>query len=183
MALALVRFPGRRWVRVFVRALQAMPTVVIGLVLFGLLSRSGPWGGWELLFTRTAMAVGQGLLVLPILVSLVDAAVAGADHRVLDTALGLGASRIRAGWTVLSDRRAAVVAALVAAFGRAFSEVGISVMLGGNIAGRTRNLTTGILLETGRGQFARGLALGLVLLTLALGLNTMVQVLEGGDHA
>ncbi len=182
VALALVPFPGRRWVRVVLRALQAMPTVVIGLVLFGLLSRSGPGGNWGLLFTRTAMALGQALLILPIVVCLVDSAVSGADHRVLDTALTLGAGRLRAGWTLLSDRRAAVVVALVSAFGRAFSEVGISAMVGGNIAGRTRNLTTGILLETGKGEFARGLALGVVLLAIALGLNVVVQVMEGRDH-
>ncbi len=182
LSLALIRFPGRRWVRLVLRTLQAMPTVVVGLVLFGLLSRSGALGGWQILFTKTAMALGQGILVLPIVVCLVDSAVAGADHRVLDTALSLGAGRLRAGLTVLSDRRSAVVVALAAAFGRAFSEVGISAMVGGNIAGRTRNLTTGILLDTGKGEFARGLALGLVLLTVALGLNLLVQVLEGGEN-
>ncbi len=179
LILALVPFPGRRWLRLLVRTLQAMPTVAIGLLLFLLLSRSGPLGSWSLLFTKRAMAVGQGLLVLPILASLVDAAASGADPRVVETALTLGAGWVRCAWLVLQERQTAVVAALVTAFARAFSEVGISLMVGGNIRGHTRNVTTSIVLEAGKGDFAQALALGMVLLAVALGLNLMVQVWEG----
>jgi len=176
--LAIKRFPGRTTLRVSFRALMSVPTVVIGLVLFGILSRRGPLGDLQLLFTPTAMALGQAVLVLPIVICLVDAALEASDPQIRKTALTLGASPIRATWEVLRETRFALAAALAAAFGRAFSEVGISMMLGGNIRGATRNITTGIALETGKGEFALGLALGVILLLVALGINTSVQLLQ-----
>jgi len=176
--IALVPFSGRGVLRIVLRALMSVPTVVIGLVLFAVLSRSGPLGGWDLLYSQTAMALGQAILIVPLVASLVDAAARSADPRVQHTALTLGAGWFRSALDVLWEVRLALVAAVVTAFSRAVSEVGISMMVGGNIRGQTRNITTGIMLETGKGQFAMGIALGIVLLLVALGLNAVVQAIE-----
>jgi tungstate transport system permease protein len=171
IALGTVRFRGRSAVVAGLNTLMALPTVVVGLVVYALLSRSGLLGGLDLLYTRTAMVVGQTVLVIPLIAALVNAAVEKADPRIRLTALGLGAGRARASLTVASECRNALFAALAAGFGRVFSEVGVSMMLGGNIAGYTRNITTGIAFETGKGEFAVGIALGVVLLGVALALN------------
>jgi tungstate transport system permease protein len=179
--LGQARFPGKAAVRAGVHALMAAPTVLIGLVLYALLSRSGPLGGLELLYTPTAMALGQAVLALPLVVGLAAAAVERADPRIALTVLGLGGGRWLVFLALARERRAALVAALAVAFGRVFSEVGISFMLGGNIRGLTRNIPTGIAFETGRGEFALGVALGLVLLLVALSLHGGVALLEARE--
>jgi tungstate transport system permease protein len=185
LALGTLRFPGHRGVVVVLNTLLALPTVVVGLVVYALLSRSGALGGLSLLYTRTAMVIGQTVLVLPLVAALVNAAVEKADERISLTALGLGAGRAMAVLTVASERRPALIAAVGAGFGRVFSEVGVSMMLGGNIAGHTRNITTGIAFETGKGEFAVGIALGVVLLGVALALNlgAGLWLSSGADRA
>lgn len=178
MLLALARFRGRTASVVIFRTLMALPTVVIGLLFYALLSRQGLLGSWDLLFTPTAMMLGQSLLALPIVTTLVHSAVEALDPQIRETALTLGASSIRSMVDVAWEVRLGLLAALTAAFGRVFAEVGISMMLGGNIRGYTRNITTGIALETGKGEFALGLALGLILMVVALGLNVGVQLLK-----
>lgn len=169
--LGLSRFRGRRILVTLLNTLMALPTVVVGLLLFGLLSRQGPLGSWGLLFTPVAMILGQMVLATPIVANLVLAAVAGADRRILPTLLTLGASPFQATIQLLKEIRFGIMAAIIAGFGRVIAEVGIAMMLGGNIRGVTRTMTTAIALETSKGEFAFGLSLGIILLLVALMVN------------
>ena len=177
--LAKCRFPGQRVLVVLVQALLSFPTVVVGLVLYLLLSRRGPFGSLELLFSPTAIVIGYMVIAFPILVVFTVSAVQGADPRVYETARGLGASGKRAALTTLWEVRFGIIAAVVTAFGRVVSEVGCAIMIGGNIEGLTRNMPTAIALETSKGDFAQGIALGMVLMALALGINIVMALLQG----
>ncbi len=177
--LATASFPGRRAIIVVTQGLLASPTVVVGLILYLLLSRQGIFGSLKLLFTQEAMIIGQVLIALPVLVAFTLSAVQGADPRVRETAVSLGASRLHSAWTTLLEVRFGVMAAVFNAFGRIVSEIGCSLMVGGNIAGVTRNIPTAIALETSKGEFAQGIALGLVLLVVALGVNFALAFAQG----
>lgn len=177
--LAYGHFPGRRPLIALFNSLMAVPAVVIGLTLYLLLSRSGPFGNLHLLFTQKAMILGQMMLCLPVLVAMGHSAIQAADRRAWETALTLGASSWRAMLTLLFEVRFALLAALIAGFGRIIAEVGSSMMVGANILNHTRNIPTAIALETSKGEFAQGIALGLVLLILALLLNTVLTLLQG----
>src|SRR5512141_644476 len=177
--LAKRRFPGQRLLVVLVQALLSFPTVVVGLVLYLLLSRRGPFGFLELLFSPAAIVIGYMVIAFPILVVFTVSAVQGADPRVYETARGLGASGKRAALTTLWEVRFGITAAVVNAFGRVVSEVGCAIMVGGNIEGLTRNMPTAIALETSKGDFAQGIALGMVLMALALGINIAMALLQG----
>ena len=177
--LASLRFPGRRALIVVIQGLLASPTVVVGLLLYLLLSRQGAFGQLHLLFTQTAMVVGQVLIALPVLIAFSLSAIQGADPRARETAIALGASVPRVGWTMLIEVRFALMAAVCNAFGRVVSEIGCSLMVGGNIAGVTRNIPTAIALETSKGDFAQGIALGIVLLLVALGVNSAFAFFQG----
>jgi tungstate transport system permease protein len=176
--LGLNRFRGRQFLLALLNTLMALPTVVVGLLLFGLLSRQGPLGPLGLLFTPLAMIIGQTVLATPIVANLVLAAVTGADQRIIDTALTLGASRLQAATQLLREIRFGVMAAVIAGFGRVIAEVGVAMMLGGNIRNSTRTMTTAIALETSKGEFAFGLALGILLLSIALLVNLFLNVLQ-----
>ena len=176
--LGLGRFAGRRAALTVLNTLMALPTVVVGLVVYGMLSRQGPLGGWGLLFTPAAMIIGQTVLSAPIVANYTVAAVAGADPRIMSTALTLGAGRLRGAWQLLLEVRFGVMAAVVAGFGRVIAEVGVAMMLGGNIRNYTRTMTTAIALETSKGEFAFGLALGIVLMTVALFINLFLNLLQ-----
>lgn len=177
--LATSAFPGRRLLIVLTQGLLASPTVVVGLILYLLLSRQGVFGSLKLLFTQEAMIIGQVLIALPVLVAFTIAAVQGADPRARETAISLGARPLRSAWTTLLEVRFGVMAAVFNAFGRIVSEIGCSLMVGGNIAGVTRNIPTAIALETSKGEFAQGIALGLVLLVLALSVNFALAFAQG----
>jgi tungstate transport system permease protein len=181
--LARSRFPGRRAVIVVLQSLLAFPTVVVGLLLYMLLSRRGPFGDWQLLFTQEAMIIGQVLIAFPIVCAFTLVAVQSADPRLHETARLLGASRVRAAFTLLLEVRFALVAAVLSGFGRVISEVGCALLVGGNIAGLTRNIPTAIALETSRGAFVEGIALGLVLMVLALAVNAMLALTQGSGQA
>ncbi len=176
--LAYVRFPGRRLLVSLFETLMAFPAVVVGLLLYLLLSRSGPLGDLRLLFTQTAMIIGQMVLCFPILVAMAHAAIRAADRRAWETARTLGANRARAMLTLLHEVRFGLLVAVIASFGRIIAEIGTSMMVGGNIAGHTRNIPTAIGLETSKGAFAEGIALGLVLISLAFGLNLLLNLLR-----
>jgi len=176
--LGLNRFRGRQILITLLNTLMALPTVVVGLLLFGLLSRQGPMGPLGLLFTPLAMIAGQTVLATPIVANLVLSGVTGADRRIVSTALTLGANRLQAAKTLLSEIRFAVMAAVIAGFGRVIAEVGVAMMLGGNIRNSTRTMTTAIALETSKGEFAFGLALGVLLLTVALVVNLFLNILQ-----
>jgi tungstate transport system permease protein len=177
--LAMTVFPGRRMLVILVQSLLSFPTVVIGLLLYLLLSRQGPLGAWQLLFTREAMVIGQVVIAFPIVCAFTLAAVQSADPRLHETARLLGASRLRAALTLLREVRFALVAAILSGFGRVVSEVGCALMVGGNIAGHTRSIPTAIALETSRGAFTEGIALGIVLMVLALGVNIGLAFSQG----
>lgn len=177
--LAYGNFPGRRFLISLFNTFLAVPAVVVGLTLFILLSRQGPMGDFKLLFTQTAMGLGQFVLCLPILVCMAHVSLQAADRAAWETARTLGATPFRAFLTVLYEIRFGLMAALLAAYGRIISEVGASMMLGGNIAHYTRNIPTAIALETSKGAFAEGIALGMVLLFLAFLLNALLQYLQG----
>ncbi len=178
-ALAQKRFPGRRILVVLIQGLLSFPTVVVGLILYILLTRQGPLGSWQLLFTQEAMIMGQAVIAFPVLAAFALAAVQGADPRAHETAVSLGASPLRAALTTLLEVRFAVVAGVFNGFGRVISEVGCAMMVGGNIAGVTRNIPTAIALETSKGDFAQGIALGVVLMLFALGISITLGLLQG----
>ena len=177
--LAYGNFFGRRFLIALFSTFLSIPAVVIGLTLFIVLSRQGPLGDFRLLFTQTAMMLGQFLLCLPILIAMAHSSFQAADRRAWETARTLGANRIYAFLTVLYEIRFGLMAALLAAYGRIISEVGASMMLGGNIAHYTRNIPTAIALETSKGNFAQGIALGSVLLFLAFMLNALLHYAQG----
>lgn len=172
-------FRGKTSVITILRTLLALPTVIVGLFLYSLLSRSGPFGSLKLMYTQTAMVVGQFILAFPIVTMLTVSALVAVDKRVGPTALTLGASRFQSAIAVLREGSFAVLAAIAAGFGRVFGEVGVSMMLGGNIRNYTRNLTTGIAFQSSRGEFSLGLALGVILLFVALCINLVIRFLEG----
>jgi tungstate transport system permease protein len=180
--LAGREFRGKRVVLLINQTWMAAPTVVIGLLFYSLLSRSGPFGSLGLLYTQAAMTVGQVFLILPLIVGFSYTALRQVDKRARLTALTLGASRRQAGWIVLREAKYALLIAVLAGFARAISEVGIAMMLGGNIRNATRNITTSIALETAKGEFQNGVVLGAVLLVITLGINLLVQTgLRGRD--
>lgn len=175
-------FRGKKIVLLVNQTWMAAPTVVIGLLFYSLLSRNGPLGGLGLLYTQAAMTVGQIFLILPLVVGFSYTALRQVDRRARQTALTLGASRRQAGWIVLREARFPLLVAVLAGFARAISEVGIAMMLGGNIRGATRNITTSIALETAKGEFRNGVVLGILLLVVTLGINILVQTgLRGRD--
>ncbi len=181
-ALAFGRFPGRRLLISVFTTMLSIPAVVVGLTLYLLLSRQGPLGEWRLLFTQTAMVLGQFALAFPLLVSMGHTALQAADRRAWETARMLGASRTRSLFTLMFEVRFGLMAALLTSFGRIIAEVGASMMLGGNILNYTRNIPTAIALETSKGDFAQGIALGMVLLLMAFTLNLLLHYFQGKGH-
>jgi len=176
-------FAGRRVLLVVLNTALALPTVVVGLAIYLLLSRHGPLGALGLLFTWRAVVIAEIVLALPIAASLAAAAAQSVDPRVLRTALTLGAGPLRGMWAVAREARLALLAAVAVAFGRVLSEVGAVLIVGGNIRHETRTLTTAITLATSQGSFALAVALGLVLLALALSVNAVLQLLQGRGDA
>jgi len=175
-------FRGKRIVLLVNQTWMAAPTVVIGLLFYSLLSRNGPLGGLGLLYTQTAMTVGQIFLIVPLVVGFSYTALRQVDRRARQTALTLGASTRQAGWIVLREARFPLLVAVLAGFARAISEVGVAMMLGGNIRYATRNITTSIALETAKGEFRNGVVLGILLLVITFGINILVQTgLRGRD--
>jgi tungstate transport system permease protein len=169
-------FRGKRAILLINQTWMAAPTVVIGLFFYFLLSRSGPLGRFGLLYSQAAMTIGQIFLILPLITGFSYTALRQVDRRARLTALALGASRRQASWVVLREAKFALLVAVLAGFARAVSEVGIAMMLGGNIRNVTRNITTAIALETAKGEFTNGVILGAILLVITLGINILVQV-------
>ncbi len=177
-ALARSRFPGRHAAVVLINALMGLPPTVLGLLLYLLLSRTGPLGVLGLLFTPTAMIIAQAILVLPIVTALTRQVVEDLWREYDEQLRSLGATPLRAIATLLWDSRFSLVTAILAGFGRAAGEVGSVMIVGGNIDHLTRTMTTAIVLETSKGNFALALGLGAVLMTLALGVNAAAVLLK-----
>ena len=176
--LATARFRGRGFAITVFQTSLGLPTVVIGLLVYGFISRRGPLGFVDLLFTPSAIIVGLVVLAIPLVAVFSMTSVASVDERVRETALTLGASNGLVAWTVLREARFGMVAAVLAAFGRVSSEVGIAMMLGGNIEGYTRTLTTAIALESMKGEFGFGIALGVVLLVIIFVTNLLSRYIQ-----
>ena len=164
-------FPGKRALRLIADTLLSFPTVVIGLLVYAMLSRRGPLGEMALLFSVSGIAVGQAVRGLPIVIAMMATAVEKLDLRLKQTLLTLGASHNQILRTTLWEARYSLILAAAAAYGRIVSEIGISMMVGGNIKWHTRTITTAIALETGKGEFAMGIALGMVLMMIAFAGN------------
>ncbi|MCE5246822.1 MAG: ABC transporter permease [Candidatus Polarisedimenticolia bacterium] len=176
--LALRRFPGRRFLVALVNTGMGLPPVVVGLFVFLLLSRAGPFGPLELLYTPWAMILAQVIIAGPLVVGITLAAIQGLDEKLRLQILSLGASRTQYYWRLVQEARLSLVAALAAGFGSVISEVGAVMMVGGNIKGQTRVMTTAIVLATRQGEFPLALALGGLLLLLALGVNWLFTVVQ-----
>ncbi len=186
-------FYGKRALIILIQTLYSVPTVVVGLVIYLLISRSGPLGFFGLLFTPEGMILGQTVLIIPIILGLVISALSGIDRSISDTLVALGATGFQKILEIVKEARFAILSAVVLGFGRAIAEVGVAMMIGGNIRGFTRVLTTAITLETGMGEFGLSIALGIILLALALivvvilnlitsGLSHDLQVIAGGPR-
>jgi tungstate transport system permease protein len=178
-ALAYADFPGRRLLISIFNSLLAVPAVVVGLTLYIVLSRQGPLGEWKLLFTQTAMVLGQIALSFPILVAMSHSAFQSAEIRAWDTARTLGKNPIHAFFIMMREVRFGLLGALLAGYGRIIAEVGASMMLGGNILNLTRNIPTAIAMETSKGDFAQGIALGIILVSMAFILTMGLQYMQG----
>lgn len=177
-AIHFMAFRGKRAVVGFIQTMYSVPTVFVGMMVFLVVSRRGPMGSMGLLFTPWAIIAGQVLLIAPIVTGLTISALEGAGSGLADTARALGASRGRAALLVLSEARYAVLTGVLMGFGRAVSEIGVAIMVGGNIAGYTRTLTTAISLGIGRGETAASIALGMILLLLAMAVSVTVNAMQ-----
>ncbi len=175
---AIYAFTGKRILQHLLNTLMAMPTVMIGLIFYGLLSRKGPLGNFGLLYTEMAVIIGQACLILPIIMNYTLNAVESADERLIPTLKMLGANTRQQVLPILNELRFVIFAGVITGFGRAIGEVGAAMMLGGNIQGVTRTMTTAIALETSKGDFELGLALGILLLLIAFAVNLLIQSLK-----
>lgn len=178
IALATANFFFKRIIEDILNTLLAIPTVVVGLFVYMLICNQGPLGHFRLLFSPAAIILGQTVLILPLITSLAFSAVSIVNPIVRETAVTLGAGRFRTIRTIASEAEAALLVACITGFGRVVGEVGISLMLGGNILGYTRTITTAISLQTSKGEFALGLALGIILLCSAFAINLSVRMIR-----
>lgn len=177
--IASSSFTGKRFVLTCLNTLLALPTVVIGLLVYAFISRRGILGPLGLLYTQKAMVIGQVILIIPVVMTLTIAAISRIDQRYRMTALTLGASRNQMALVILKEARYGILAAVIAAFGRVIAEVGISMMLGGNAKGFTRTMTTAMALEYNKGEFVLAVALGITLMTFAFAINMLFHLLQG----
>lgn len=177
--LGYYNFPGKAIIRTIVDTLLALPTVVIGLIAYTMLSQVGPFGSFGLLFSQKAIIIGQIVLGLPIIIALTAIQVEAVDKRLYISLKGIGASSKQILIATLIEARFGLMTAAMTAYGRIMTEIGISMMVGGNIKYHTRTITTAIALETGKGEFVTGIALGLVLITIALMINISLSILRG----
>ena len=171
-------FRGKRALINIIQTLFSVPTVLVGLLVWMLFSRAGPLGVFGVMLTPTAMVIGQMVLIIPLLLGLTISALSGVSKEIVDTATSLGASGFQTVWLVLREARYAVLAAVIMGFGRAISEVGCAMLVGGNIKGATRVMTTAIAMETSKGELELAIALGIILLFLALIINIVLNRLQ-----
>ncbi len=177
--IAFADMPGKRGIIILLNTMLALPTVVIGLFVYAFISRRGIFGPLDLLYTQTAMVIGQVILIVPVVAALTIAAISRIDERYRKTAMTLGANSLQTARVIFREARFGIGAAVIAAFGRVISEIGIAMMLGGNIKGFTRTMTTAMALEYDKGSFALAVALGLVLMSISLGMNVLFHFFQG----
>lgn len=172
------RFRGKRFLVSIIQTLFSVPTVLVGMLVFLLISRAGPLGNLGILFTPGAIVLGEVLLIAPILTGLTISALSNMGRDISDTALSLGAGQLQMVLKVLSESRYMILTAVLMGFGRAVSEIGVAIIIGGNISGYTRTLTTAIALGVGKGEIAASIALGIILLALAMIVSVTVNTLK-----
>ena len=172
-------FRGKRALINLIQTFYSLPTVTVGLLVFLLLSRSGPLGSLGLLFSPGGMIIGQTILITPIMIGLTISALGGVSVQIRETAVSLGATDLQVIFTIMKEAKVAVIAAILLGFGRALSEVGVAMMIGGNIRGYTRVLTTAISLETSMGDLELSMALGIILISISLAVNLLLNRIQG----
>lgn len=172
-------FWGKRALINLIQTFYSLPTVTVGLLVFLLLSRSGPLGSLGLLFSPGGMIIGQTILISPIMIGLTISALGGVNMQIRETAVSLGATDFQVIFTIMKEAKVAVIAAILLGFGRALSEVGVAMMIGGNIRGYTRVLTTAISLETSMGDLELSMALGIILISISLAVNLLLNRIQG----
>jgi tungstate transport system permease protein len=179
--ISMNNFTGKRIVKLFFNAMVGVPTVTLGLFLYTLFSRSGPLGSLSLLYSTRSIVIGQAILITPLMISFIVNAIESKDNQLRDLVRTLGADEAETSLAILREAYSGVSLAIVSSFNRAFAELGIATMLGANISGLTRVLTTAIALETAKGELGLGFALSFILLAIVVGLNFLVGNLRG-DH-
>ncbi len=177
-AISLKKFPARGFVISLMNTFMGLPPVVVGLFVFMLLSRAGPFGFMGLLFTPSAMVIAQTILAFPIVVALCHSAIVGVNPIIRQASITLGATPFQATITIIKEARYGIMSGVIAALGRLMAEVGAILIVGGNIAGYTRVMTTAIAMETGKGDFEFALALGIILLTISLFINAALHFIQ-----
>ncbi len=177
--LAFGSFRGKPVVITILNTLLALPTVVVGLFIYAFITRRGVFGPLDLLYTQKAIIMGQTILIIPVVIAFTIAAISRIDERYRKTAMTLGANRRQTGWVIVREARFGIMAAIIAAYGRVIAEVGISMMLGGNIKGFTRTMTTAMALEYDKGVFSLAVALGIILLAISFGMNLLFHFFQG----
>ncbi|EKD38238.1 MAG: hypothetical protein ACD_75C00810G0006 [uncultured bacterium] len=177
--IAYSNFPAKRFVLTCLNTLLALPTVVIGLLVYSFISRRGILGPFGLLYTQKAIVIGQVILIVPIIMVMTIAAISRIDSRYRMTALTLGASKYQMAMVIIKEARYGIFAAVIAAFGRVIAEIGISMMLGGNAKGFTRTMTTAMALEYDKGEFVLAVALGITLMVIAFAINLLFHFFQG----
>ncbi len=177
--IAFREFHGKRLLITILNTLLSLPTVVVGLFVYAFVSRRGIFGPWDLLYTQKAIIIGQVILIIPLITTFTISAFSRIDDRYRETALTLGANVLQTAWVILREARFGIVASMIMAFGRVIAEVGISMMLGGNVKGFTRTMTTTMALEYDKGEFVFSIALGIVLLLVSFAVNIFFNYLQG----
>ncbi|ADQ15588.1 ABC transporter permease [Halanaerobium hydrogeniformans] len=175
-------FSAKKFFNVILNTLLSLPTVVIGIFVYSLISRRGVFGEYQLLFTSFGIIMGQTILILPLITALVRNTIFSLDEKLYKTAKSLGATKKQQFKLLIMEARYGIIGAVIAGFGRVLGEIGISMMLGGNIRGVTRTMTTAMALETNKGRFSFALALGIILLILSFTINFLVYFLQEGEH-
>jgi tungstate transport system permease protein len=183
LCIALSEFKGKRFLTTVLNTLLAMPTVVIGLLVYTFISRRGLLGFWGLLYTQKAIIIGQVILIIPIIMTLTIAAVSRIDERYRKTAMTLGANAFQTALVIFREAQFGILASIIVAFGRVIAEVGISMMLGGNARGFTRTMTTAMALEYDKGEFVMSVALGIVLLMISFAVNIVLNQFQEKNGA
>jgi tungstate transport system permease protein len=179
LSIALNEFYGKRLLITILNTLLALPTVVIGLLVYSFITRKGILGSLDLLYTQRAIIIGQVILIVPIVTTYVISAVSRIDERYRKTAMTLGADALRISYIIIREARFGIVASIIVSFGRVIAEVGVSMMLGGNVKGYTRTMTTAMAMEYDKGEFVLGIALGIVLLLLSFTVNIFFNYIQG----
>ena len=173
--IGLYSFPGKKIIRSLFNALLGIPTVALGLILYLLWSRSGPFGFFQLLYSPLGIAIGQSILITPILVSFASSTLGSTDTRIKDLAKTLGASNFQISYAIIREAFWEILLSITASFNRAFAELGVAMMIGGNIRYVTRMLTTSIALETARGDIPFSIALGIILMVIVLSITLIIN--------